>query len=164
MRNSYAITIFTISLTVFAGCGGGAPDDAPDLAAVSGKVTVDGKAVSGLTVEFHPTGDTKGPLSTGTTGEDGSFTLATSTGRAGAVIGSHKVLVKCPWRLEGRAKAGSTADGFGSSESGVAPPPDPDANKKCTVNEKFEAARTTTLSAEVPPAGVNDLLLQASSK
>ncbi len=163
MRSVLAFTAFVVSASLFVGCGGGV-SDAPDLASVSGKVTVDGKPTGGLTVEFHPDSHvgTSGPISTGLTAADGTFTLATSTGREGAVVGSHKVLVKCPWRLEGRET--ETADGFGSSPDGSAPAPAPDAGTPCNVNVKYESSEQTPLSAEVPAEGVADILLQASSK
>lgn len=153
------------------GCGGAS--DAPKLANVSGKVMVDGKPQKGLTVEFHPdsSAGTTGPMSTGQTADDGSFILSTATGRAGAVIGSHKVLVKCPWSLTGRetSKAAPvTADGFGSDPEGKAPaapaPAASESKSDCTVNIKFEDSKTTPLKADVPAEGVADLLLQATSE
>lgn len=163
-----SILVFSVlgfSLFLVTGCGGGA-GDAPDLASVSGTVMLDGKPAGGLTVEFLPDNNagTSGPMSVAVTADDGTFMLSTSTGRAGAVIGTHKVLVKCPWRLEGRAKATSTADGFGSSADGSEPPPAPEKKEgDCNVDIKFESVSSTPLSAEVPAGGVNDLLLQATS-
>jgi len=149
-----------------AGCGGGVAD-APTLATVSGKVVVDGKPQAGLQVHFIPDVDagSTGPMSAGETADDGSFLLSCTTGRAGAVIGTHKVLVKCPWSLTGRKGAPATADGFGSSPDGqpVAAPP-AGSGVDCTVNIKFEDLSTTPLTAVVPEEGVQDLLLQVTSK
>ncbi len=166
MKSFRAFFLLLGNVVLLSGCGG--PSDAPSLAVVGGKVMVDGKPQAGLTVEFHPdnTAGTTGPMSTGVTGADGSFILSTATGRAGAVIGSHKVLVKCPWSLQGRSSNSEvpvTADGFGSSASGKAPPAPPKASGDCTVNIRFEDSSTTTLKATVPAEGVNDLLLQASA-
>lgn len=77
------LCVFSIGLI---GCGGGG---GPDLAGVEGKVTYKSQPLAGAMVTFHPT---EGPLATGTTGSDGSFTLTTG-GRPGAVLGSHKVSV-----------------------------------------------------------------------
>ena len=167
MKKLDACILVVLSVFGIFGCSGGA-NDAPTVASVSGKVMVDGKPQGGLTVEFHPdsTAGTTGPMSTGLTSDDGTFILSTATGRAGAVIGSHKVLVKCPWSLTGRATDGPapvTADGFGSDASGKAPVAPPAPKSDCTVNIKFEDASTTTLKAVVPAEGVSDLLLQATS-
>lgn len=74
-------------LLALAGCGGG-----PVLAPVTGKVTLDGKPLDRIAIEFHPDGE--GPRSTATTGADGTFTLQTDTGRPGAVVGTHKVVLR----------------------------------------------------------------------
>lgn len=163
MRVHHALTAVFCSTIFIAGCGGG-PDDAPDLAPVSGTVMLDGKPAGGLTVEFHPNTDagTTGPMSTGVTNDDGTFMLASSTGRGGAVIGDHIVLVKCPWRLTGR-EAPETADGFGSSEDGSEPEGAAEKGAPCTLDEKFESLEGTTLKASVPEAGVDDVLLQVTS-
>lgn len=168
MKQLNACALLFICILGISGCGGEA-SDAPTVAKVSGTVMVDGKPQGGLTVEFHPdsASGTTGPMSTGLTADDGSFILSTSTGRAGAVIGNHKVLVKCPWSLTGRssnAPAPVTADGFGSDASGKAPPAPPAPKSDCTVNIKFEDAGTTPLKAVVPAEGVSDLLLQATAE
>jgi hypothetical protein len=168
MKHLNPCTLLVLCILGISGCSGGA-SDAPSVAKVTGTVMVDGKPQGGLTVEFHPdsASGTKGPMSTGLTADDGSFILSTSTGRAGAVIGNHKVLVKCPWSLTGRAGDGPapvTADGFGSDASGKAPTAPPAPKSDCTVNIKYEDAGTTPLKAVVPAEGVSDLLLQATSE
>jgi hypothetical protein len=168
MKQLNTCILLSLLMLGIYGCGGEA-SDAPSVASVSGKVMVDGKPQGGLTVEFHPdsTAGTTGPMSTGLTADDGTFILSTSTGRAGAVIGNHKVLVKCPWSLTGRASNGPapvTADGFGSDASGKAPAAPPASQSDCTVNIRFEDSGTTPLKAVVPADGVSDLLLQATSE
>lgn len=69
-----------------------------ELAPVSGKVTLDGKPLSGAGVVFQPRaqGDSRdaGPTSIGTTDEQGRFSLRVNTdNREGAVIGEHTVLI-----------------------------------------------------------------------
>jgi hypothetical protein len=168
MKRLNICTLPIVWVLGISGCGGGA-SDAPSVAKVSGTVMVDGKPQGGLTVEFHPdsASGTKGPMSTGMTADDGTFMLSTTTGRAGAVIGNHKVLVKCPWSLTGRASKGPapvTADGFGSDASGQAPTAPPAPKSDCTLSIKFEDAGTTPLKAIVPAEGVSDLLFQATSE
>lgn len=166
-RSVFSLVSVLTTLVFLAGCGGG-PADAPELAAVSGIVMLDGKPAGGLTVEFHPdnTKGTSGPMSTGVTNETGAFTLSASGGRAGAVVGSHKVLVKCPWRLDdGRGGEAVTADGFGSSAEGNVDVAKPNDDKNdCQIASKFEDSGSTPLTAEVPAEGVNDILLQTTSK
>ena len=58
----------------------------PPLAEVSGKVTMNGKPLKNVKVDFHPDPDkgTNGTGSTGTTDEDGKFTLTYGDGQARA--------------------------------------------------------------------------------
>ncbi len=152
-------------LLVIAGCGGGAPD-APTLGPVFGKVMVDGAPLGGLTVEFHPTGETKGPMSAGVTNADGTFSIKTSTGGKGAVVGEHVVLIKCPWRLEGRRgkNAPLTADGVGSSESGEVPTGPATAADECSIAAKFEDIDSTPFKETVTEEGLTDLVFNVTSE
>jgi hypothetical protein len=75
------------TMFMVAGCG----DGKKKLAKVSGKVTLDGKALDGATVVFHPAEG--GRPATGLTGADGHFTLTTYTSGDGAQIGEHKVVI-----------------------------------------------------------------------
>ncbi len=70
------------------GCGG----DHPDVGRVNGKVTLDGSPLVAATVMFQPTGS--GRASYGVTDAQGSYTLDYVDGVKGAVIGSHKVIIK----------------------------------------------------------------------
>jgi hypothetical protein len=70
-----------------AGCGRG-----PALAPVSGTVTMNGKPLARVRVEFWP--EEGSPRSTGSTDEAGRFTLTTDgTAKPGAVVGRHKVVL-----------------------------------------------------------------------
>ncbi len=80
-------------LCLASGCGGGQEYKA---APVSGTVTIDGKPVAGIVVTFQPagvSGQNPGPGSTGTTDENGKFTLlfATAERKPGAAVGKHRV-------------------------------------------------------------------------
>lgn len=80
-----------------AGC-----EDGPKVARVAGRVTLDGKPLPGATINFQPN-DTKkltsGPGSFAVTGEDGKYVLQlVGQKKAGAVLGSHQVLVSKPAR------------------------------------------------------------------
>jgi hypothetical protein len=64
---------------------------------VSGKVTLNGQPLANATVAFQPTGDEQtietGPGSSGKTNENGEYTLTVATGKKGAVVGKHRVLI-----------------------------------------------------------------------
>jgi hypothetical protein len=79
------------------GCGGGAPDDLPELVSVTGTVTMDGAPVEGAQVVFEPE---KGPAASGMTNATGKFELYTGSGHAGAVPGIHMVRIS---KMEGDA-------------------------------------------------------------
>ncbi|HWL08574.1 MAG TPA: hypothetical protein VNQ76_09225 [Planctomicrobium sp.] len=68
-----------------------------DYARVSGTVTLDGNPLPEVTVIFVPKGDGKsaitGELSAGKTDSEGRFTLKTPSGRKGAKVDTHAVLV-----------------------------------------------------------------------
>lgn len=76
-----------VGLVAAAGCGGG-----PQLAEVEGTVKVNGKGVDKIQVEFWPT--KSGPKSLGVTDAEGKFTLTTDTGKPGAVVGTHKIVLR----------------------------------------------------------------------
>ena len=87
-------TGFLAGLTVagLVGCGGDFP-----VAPVSGVVTLDGEALPNASLFFQPqrSGDSPivGPPSFGVTDDEGRFTLITTGGDSGAVVGRHVVSV-----------------------------------------------------------------------
>lgn len=84
--------LLPITLAVLAaGCGG----PSYKLAAVSGKVTMDGKPGASLSVMFSPVDVMDGPPSVGTTDAEGRYTLMVQDAnkRSGAVVGKHKVFI-----------------------------------------------------------------------
>ena len=80
------------SAALLAGCGGG-----PDIAPVSGRVTMDGKPLPNVYVTFQPNPgpdvENAGRGSVGVTDDDGRFTLEYEGGRSGAVVGKHIVRI-----------------------------------------------------------------------
>ena len=86
MRCSPAKAMVITLLTV-AGCSGG-----PTFAPVRGTVTLGGKPLENVQVEFWP--QVRGPRSIGVTDKEGRFTLTSDNGKEpGAVVGSHKVVL-----------------------------------------------------------------------
>lgn len=82
------LTFGTLGLLaiIFAGCGRGGPE----LASVTGKVTLDGKPLQNAIITFTPLDG--GVASSGTTSEDGTYSLVCPLGK-GALVGKHRISV-----------------------------------------------------------------------
>ena len=76
---------------VAVGCGKQG-ETLPVLVPVGGKVTLDGKPLSGATVTFMPTGSTRGPNCYGYTDKDGRYELKVDEKHKGAPAGEFNVL------------------------------------------------------------------------
>ncbi|MEX0794893.1 MAG: carboxypeptidase regulatory-like domain-containing protein [Pirellulaceae bacterium] len=63
----------------------------PELATVSGTVTLDEKPLEGATVHFQPK---SGRPSYGITNEQGEYTMGYSLERSGVTLGSHVVIIR----------------------------------------------------------------------
>ncbi len=124
-----------LGLAVLAGAG---CSRGPALAEVSGTVRLKGKPVAKAMEEFLPDPEkgTNGPNSVGYTDEQGRYTLATSGGVPGAVVGSHRVLV----RDESIVPEG----GRGAVEN-------PKLWGKRRWSDRYEDVRQTPLHKEVKP-------------
>src|SRR5207237_6583689 len=127
----FRLVILVLFVLGLVGCGGS------NVAPVSGRVTLDGKALPHATVVFQPDSKEKnpGPGSTGTTDENGNYSLQLMTGNTkGAVVGKHKVSITA---YEGGGEAPSSA---------------PDSVfRKALVPAEYNS--NTTLSFEVPSGG-----------
>src|SRR5580704_11532058 len=77
-------------LAGLAGCGYGRGFE---VARVSGKVTLNGKPLSGATVALEPESKAKdvGPGASGVTDADGTYSLTTIDGKQGATVGPNIV-------------------------------------------------------------------------
>lgn len=128
------------------GCGGGGPQVAP----VEGTVTLDGKPLDKILVEFFPT--TNGPRSFGETDAQGKFTLMTDDGKTvGAVVGNHKVTLK----------DGSVITKFmGRKGENV----DMSEGRKPRIGGKLASPETSPLTATVTAEGTNSVTFEASTK
>jgi len=91
-----SLSVFQIPTAVaalaiaFAGCGGG--PKGPQLAPVSGVVTLDGQPLPDAHIVFQPSGEKASP-SIADTGTDGTFQLAFNRASTGALPGSHTVRI-----------------------------------------------------------------------
>lgn len=72
---------------LLTGCGNSGPEIAP----VTGRVTLDGKAFEGARVYFYPSQG--GRQSQGATDEEGRYELYYTFDEPGAVVGEHKVTI-----------------------------------------------------------------------
>ena len=96
MRARLPLTVMVcLSVVALQGCGGGVK-----YAAVSGKVTLDGKPLAKALVTFNPVpkpgSDLAGNSASGTTDENGQYNLRTYDNggwKDGAQLGKHKVTI-----------------------------------------------------------------------
>lgn len=129
-----ALTLALIgSFAVSTGCG----KQGPALAPVTGRVTLDGQPLAGVTVCFVHDGAPQ--WSFGQTDADGNFTLTTITEKDGAYLGANQVTVSQP--------ADSSA---ASSQTPAAGVPTPDEYFK-------QLAKSATKQAVVVPAKYQQL-------
>lgn len=88
MAKSIFATLNLCMLVGLAGCGG---SDFPKTYAVTGTVTLDGKAVEGALVTFVPSDGQK--VAIGSTNADGQYKLSTFNPSDGAQPGNYKITV-----------------------------------------------------------------------
>ncbi len=118
------------------GCGNG-----QSVVEVTGTVTLDGKPLELVQVEFWPT---NGPRSVGKTNAEGKFTLELDDGsKSGAVPGKHKVALRDTWP--------SKDDYLSDGGDWV----DMSKGKKSRIHSKYYDAPSSPLSADVQPGKAN---------
>jgi hypothetical protein len=76
-----------VLLALIVGCGKSGPEIAP----VTGIVTVDGQPMENVDIVFQPEDSGVGSPSYARTGKDGRFTLGYKRGVEGALVGWHRV-------------------------------------------------------------------------
>ena len=135
MRVLVLFCLGIMCLVCAAGCGS-APTG-PALISVEGKLVIDGQpAGAGISVSFVPDRDkgTKGPQTSGVTSADGKFVLLGLENKTGAVVGHHKVVVKCPFNvMQGSAGNGSS----------------PSTTSQCEIAPAYGSVATTPITIEV---------------
>jgi len=156
MRAFVVVSGFLVLLT--SGCGGGGGD--VSYARVTGTVTLDGKAVEGATVTFTPKG--KGAISMGLTDADGRFDLKTATGKTGAVVGEHDVMVTHSMTLGAPAVEAKPDDLAPALDEAGNSPKSSGPQTRWIVPEKY--SKPGVLNATVPAAGLSDHKLDLTSK
>ena len=91
----FGTALFTILILSLTGCGGGG-EPIPELAEVTGIVTMDGTPLSNAKVIFEPqqaSENGRRRASSATTQSDGSYALEYNSDASGATPGSHKVMI-----------------------------------------------------------------------
>jgi len=83
-------SICAIAAFAFVGCSSN-PASYPEVALVVGRVTLDGKPLEGATVTFAPN---SGRSSSGVTDSSGKYSLNYTGSIRGAMLGSHRVMIK----------------------------------------------------------------------
>jgi hypothetical protein len=130
-RNSFPkcqpLPVLALACLFFVGCGS-------EFVPVSGRVTQNGKPVSGAVVTFQPGGKRGAPPpkatgSTGRTDAEGHFSLRViSPDKPGAIAGEHTVTISVP-KSEGESASAKTA----SSKAKPLPKEWQDGSKRFTV-------------------------------
>ena len=87
MSRTHRQLIWFTVLLAFTGCG----QSGPELAPVSGRVTLDGNPVADADVMFQP--EEKRSPSVGRTDKDGRYVIAYKRGVEGALVGKHTVRI-----------------------------------------------------------------------
>jgi hypothetical protein len=121
------------------GCGKG--KDLPDLAPVTGTVTLDGQPLAEAEITFTPIGTTAGLGSEGRTAGDGKYQLKAVRRGAGAAAGQYKVVISKRVMPDG---------------SVVRPSPDTPpimSPGKELLSPQYSDPAQTTLTATVPAGG-----------
>ena len=141
------VTMTSVAVaTAITGCGRG-----PNIAPVSGVVTLDGKPLAGASVLFMPVDG--GVPGRAATKDDGSFSLTTFQEKDGALVGRHRVAVS---KVE---TTGATAGGDGLSGK-------LDGRRMRTswlTPERYGAPATSGLEATVERGGKNVFEFQLTS-
>jgi len=86
VRCSYSVVLILGLSVCCGGCGGN-----PDLATVSGVITLDGSPLADAFVTFTP--ESNGATSFGKTSSDGTYVMLFSDTQKGAFIGSNRVAI-----------------------------------------------------------------------
>ena len=137
------VVVFALASCVLlplGGCGGSSQGNQPKLVPVSGSITLDGKAASGVMVSFVPTGQTRGEGGNAVTDSAGRYELKTRGVKAGIPAGEYRVT--CQRLVMPDGSVFDPAKGVSPHESGakqVLPPAYSDAQQttlKATVTDK----------------------------
>jgi hypothetical protein len=97
VRNLSVAILFALGMLAMSGCGRG---DLPPLGRVGGTVTLDGKPLAGVIINFKPE---VGRMATATTDKDGKYELEYTYGNSGSKVGPSTVMFEWPLGESGPA-------------------------------------------------------------
>jgi hypothetical protein len=97
-RHWLAAKWWVLAVVTLPGCGGG-----PEVAPVTGRVTLDGRPLEHADVTFQP--DRSQRPSNGRTNADGRYQLAYKRGQPGALVGEHTVRINVSSELVAKPPA-----------------------------------------------------------
>lgn len=144
-----------LSMLVLAGLGGCSKGPVP-VAEVEGFITLDNKPLPDVRIAFYPDAlkenGTEGPFSMGRSDDKGHYVLQCQDGRAGAVIGTHKVAINDPRVVIPRSGRGND-DAIAKVKIVASRVPD-----------RYTLAATTPLSKEVKAGAKQDIALELTTK
>ena len=162
--SSWRCFVGLAALGLLIGCSGGGSADVGAVS-VSGTVTLDGQPVEGATVAFSPAGQ-EGRSATGKTDASGKFTLTTVEAGDGAVPGSYAVVVT---KITGgatmqdpRGQGGELTPEQQEAIKAAAQGKTPEAKNE--LPEKYAAANTSGLTADVAGSGSNEFTFDLKSE
>jgi hypothetical protein len=135
------VSLGFLVLGLASGCG----SDRPEIVPVTGTVVWedDGTPVANASVMFTPA---EGRPSTGTTDEQGQFTLKSYDGQPGAIAGTHTVTVR---RVETTGLKAEKPEGEEYALSGEIDPRT--YREKLTTPRKYADPKTSGISIQVEP-------------
>ncbi len=141
-KNLICLSVTALVVTPLLGCGG----DKFQMAPVTGTVMLAGKPLEKVMVEFWP--ESEGPRSIAVTDEAGHFELMTDDGkRTGAVVGTHKVILKDVSILNDQIRGRAAAD------------VDLAEGRKPRISTKYATVQSTMLTQAIV-AGENVIKLE----
>lgn len=150
--SSFLLAAVTFTL---AGCGG--KSDGPALTTVSGTVLLDGKPLPAGKITFYPDDEkgTTGPSSSAIIGDNGEFELDNGRGEKGAIVGHHKVVVRCLDMYDTNSNASSEPGAASKSKKKAA---------KCKIPSIYDSLRSTTVTVEVKEGENTGVVIKLVSK
>jgi hypothetical protein len=135
------LVLVCLPAALLGGCGG------PKLGKVTGKVTYNGKPVTGGKILFYPE---SGRMALGEIGPDGTYSLTTFKPGDGALVGSHRITIEATKVGPGSMEPPKT---FEEELKGVAPGGKVLVAGKVEwlVPEKYSRVETSGLTRKVEP-------------
>ncbi len=158
MRFCLLLPVGLLLLLGAVGCTPESRREGPELAKVTGSITLDGEPLAGAHIRFSP--ETKGPAAFGVSDERGRYELRTYEPDDGAVPGKYGISITKEVTQGGMEFESEAAKDAYVKENGE-PPARETTN---TVPEKYSSKKTSELTAEITLAKKNRIDLPLVSE